>query len=62
MPDQEGDEKRQVHYHEEWKAGDPGRVPGLRDKDVSDRQGLREKASFDIDNAGFGSTESGIIL
>jgi hypothetical protein len=62
VPNQEGDKKRQVHHHEEWKAGDPGRVSGLWDEDVQDRQGLREKLVSILKMPDIGAAESGIFL
>jgi hypothetical protein len=40
MQVQEGNEKCQGHYHEEWQACDPGRVPIVRHEDVPNRQGV----------------------
>jgi hypothetical protein len=31
MPDQEGNEERQGHNHEEWQAGNSGCLPGMWD-------------------------------
>jgi len=36
VPSQEGDQKRQEYYHEEWQAGDPRRMPRLWHQDVPD--------------------------
>jgi hypothetical protein len=41
MPRQERNEEHQKHNHEEWEAGNPGRVPCVRYEDVQDRKGLK---------------------
>ena len=38
---QKGNEGRQGNNHEEWKAGNPGCVSHMWDKDVQDRKELR---------------------
>ena len=43
VPFQKGNERRQGHNHEEWQAGDPGRMPYLWDQDVQDREELKLK-------------------
>jgi hypothetical protein len=40
MPSQEGDEKRQGYYYEEWEAGDSRRLPFLRHQDVPNWKGI----------------------
>ena len=34
VPYQAGDEEYQKYNHEKWQASNPGRLPGVRDKDV----------------------------
>jgi hypothetical protein len=40
MPHQEGDEESQVHHYEKRQTGNSGRLSGVRDKAVQNRQVL----------------------
>ena len=40
MSHQKRDEGSEINNHEEWEAGDPGRLPDLWHKNVQNRQGL----------------------
>jgi hypothetical protein len=45
MPLKERNEGSKERYHEEWKAGNTGRLSQLRHQDVQNRQELREGRS-----------------
>jgi len=45
MPRQEGDTQSQGGNTEERPAGDPGRMPGMRDQDVQNREVLEKVSS-----------------
>ena len=40
MSHQKRDEEPEINNHEEWEAGDPGNMPGMRDENVQNRQKL----------------------
>ena len=52
MPSQEGNEERSEYNHEEWQAGNPGRLSRMRDQDVPHRQELKLVSYGGIGKAG----------
>jgi hypothetical protein len=61
MPYEKGDEERQEHNHEKRQIGNPGRVPGVRDKNVPNREGLG-KTSLDTERPDLARSESGLFF
>ena len=54
MPCQEGDERSQGYHHEEWEAGDPGRLSDLWHENVQNREGLKPTIQdIDLPKAGY---------
>jgi len=62
MPRQERDEGSKVHHHEKWQTGYPGNMPGVRNKDVQDWEGIRVQALGLIERLGIDHNPSLSIM